>query len=93
VTRVISLHDRAAQADNPDMNELRVSKATLALAGAVLFLLVLGTSVGVTAALKDSTAWSALPVGWVAVWVTALLSITGYLAWSESSSDSAAATA
>ena len=71
------------------MNELRVSKATLLLSGAVLFLLVLGTSVGVTAALKNTTAWSALPVGWVAVWVTALLSITGYLAWSESAKTAA----
>lgn len=65
------------------MTELRASKPTLALAGAVLFLLVLATTVGVTAAVKDSTAWSALPIGWMAVWVTALVSITGYLAWAD----------
>jgi len=66
------------------MSELRTSKATLLLAGSVLFLLVLATTVGVTAAVKDSTAWSALPIGWMAVWVTALVSITGYLAWADS---------
>ena len=66
------------------MSELRTSKPTLLLAGSVLFLLVLATSVGVTAAVKDSSAWSALPIGWMAVWVTALVSITGYLAWADS---------
>ena len=59
------------------------SKLTLALAGVVLFLAVLGTAVGVTAAMKDSTAWSALPVGWMAVWVASVIGITGYLAWAE----------
>jgi hypothetical protein len=59
------------------------SKLTVALAATVLFLAVLGTSVGLTASLKDSTAWSALPVGWVAVWVAAVVAITGYLAWAE----------
>jgi hypothetical protein len=59
------------------------SRITLVLAGAVLFLAVLGTSVGLTASLKDSTPWSALPVGWVAVWVAAVVAITGYLAWAE----------
>ena len=66
------------------MSELRASTSTLLLAGAVLFLAVLATAVGVTAALTDSTAWSALPVGWISVWVTALISITAYLAWAES---------
>jgi hypothetical protein len=69
------------------MSELRTSKATLLLAGVVLFLAVLSTSVGVTAAVKGSSPWSALPVGWVAVWITALLGITTYLAWSESAAD------
>ena len=59
------------------------SKLTLVLAGAVLFLAVLGTAVGVTAAMNDSTAWSALPVGWMAVWVASVVAITGYLAWAE----------
>ena len=59
------------------------SKITLLLAGSVLFLAVLGSSVGLTATMKDSTAWSALPVGWVAVWVAAVVAITGYLAWAE----------
>jgi hypothetical protein len=59
------------------------SKITLVLAGAVLFLAVLGTTVGLTAAVKDSTAWSALPVGWTAVWLAAVVAITGYLAWAE----------
>ena len=68
------------------MSELRASKGTLLLAGVVLFLTVLSTSVGVTAAVKGSSAWSALPVGWVSVWVAALLAITTYLAWSESAS-------
>lgn len=66
------------------MRELRSSRPTLVLAGAVLFLAVLGTAVGLTATVTDSTAWSALPIGWIAVWVTALVSITGYLAWAES---------
>jgi hypothetical protein len=61
-------------------------KPRLALAGVVLFLAVLSTTVGVTAAMTDSSTWSALPVGWIAVWVTALVSITGYLAWAESAS-------
>ena len=65
------------------MNDRRSPKSTLLLAGTVLFLAVLSTSVGVTAAVKDSTPWSALPVGWIAVWVTALVSITSYLAWAE----------
>ena len=59
------------------------SKVTLVLAGAVLFLTVLGSTVGLTATMKDSTAWSALPVGWMAVWVAAVVAITGYLAWAE----------
>ena len=66
------------------MDDVRESKGLLVLAGAVLFLVVLGSAVGITAAVKDSTAWSALPVGWIAVWVSALVGITGYLAWSES---------
>ena len=65
------------------MNSRRSPKSTLLLAGTVLFLAVLSTSVGVTAAVKDSTAWSALPVGWIAVWVAALVTITAYLAWAE----------
>jgi hypothetical protein len=65
------------------MHEDGRSRITLVLAGAVLFLAVLGTAVGLTAAMKDSTAWSALPVGWMAVWVAAVLAITGYLAWAE----------
>jgi uncharacterized membrane protein YczE len=69
------------------MSALRTSKATLLLAGSVLFLAVLSTSVGVTAAVKGSSPWSALPVGWVAVWVTALLGITTYLAWSEATTE------
>lgn len=60
------------------------SKGLLALAGLVAFLAVLGSAVGITAAVKDSTAWSALPIGWMAVWVGALLGITTYLAWGES---------
>jgi hypothetical protein len=59
------------------------SKVTLVLAGAVLFLAVLGTTVGLTATVKDTTAWSALPIGWISVWVAAVVAITGYLAWSE----------
>ena len=66
------------------MRDVRESKGLLVLAGAVLFLVVLASAVGITAAVKDSTAWSALPVGWIAVWVSALVGITGYLAWSES---------
>ena len=64
-------------------DESRRSTLTLLLAGAVLFLVVLATTVGVTAAMKDSTAWSALPIGWMAVWVAAVVAITGYLAWAE----------
>jgi hypothetical protein len=56
----------------------------IALAGVVAFHAVLSTTVGVTAAVTDSSAWSALPVGWIAVWVTALVAITAYLAWAES---------
>ena len=66
------------------MTELRASKPTLLLAGVVLFLAVLSTAVGVTAALQGTTPERALPVGWIAVWVAALVSITGYLAWAES---------
>jgi hypothetical protein len=65
------------------MHEDGRSRITLVLAGTVLFLAVLGTTVGLTAAVKDSTAWSALPVGWMAVWVAAVVAITGYLAWAE----------
>lgn len=66
------------------MDDVRESKGLLVLGGMVAFLVVLGGAVGITAAVKDSTAWSALPIGWFAVWVTALIGITGYLAWSES---------
>jgi hypothetical protein len=59
------------------------SKVTVGLAGTVLFLAVLGTTVGLTATVKDTTAWSALPIGWISVWVAAVVAITGYLAWSE----------
>lgn len=62
----------------------RSIKPRLALAGVVLFLAVLATTVGITAAVTDSTPSSALPVAWIAVWLTALVSITGYLAWAES---------
>jgi hypothetical protein len=65
------------------VDEIERSKVNLILGAAVLFLAVLASSVGVTAAVKDSTAWSALPVGWIAVWVTAVVAITGYLAWAE----------
>ena len=65
------------------MRDVRESKGLLVLAGVVAFLVVLGSAVGITAAVKDSTAWSALPVGWIAVWVAALVGITGYLAWAE----------
>ena len=65
------------------MHDVRESKGLLVLAGVVAFLVVLGSAVGITAAVKDSTAWSALPVGWIAVWVAALVGITGYLAWAE----------
>jgi hypothetical protein len=85
--RAISLTGRRPRVDTLAMSELRASKATLLLAGTVLFLAVLSTSVGVTAAVKGSSAWSALPVGWIAVWVTALLSITAYLAWAETTVD------
>ena len=63
---------------------MRESKGLLLLAAAVLFLVVLSSAVGITASVKDSTAWSALPIGWMAVWVSALVGITGYLAWAES---------
>lgn len=66
------------------MRDVRVSKGLLVLAGSVAFLVVLGSAVGITATVTGSTAWSALPVGWIAVWVTALVGITGYLAWAES---------
>lgn len=66
------------------MRNARESKGLLALAGLVGFLAVLGSAVGITAAVKDSTAWSALPIGWMAVWVAALLGITTYLGWAES---------
>lgn len=66
------------------MRDLRESKGLLLLGGIVAFLVVLGSAVGITAAVNDSTAWSALPVGWMAVWVAALVGITGYLAWAES---------
>lgn len=72
------------QVDTADMRDLRESKGLLLLGGIVAFLVVLGSAVGITAAVNDSTAWSALPVGWIAVWVAALVGITGYLAWSES---------
>jgi len=62
----------------------RSSKFRAALGGLVLFLAVLATVVGTTAAATDSTARSALPAGWIAVWLTAVVSITGYLAWAES---------
>jgi hypothetical protein len=65
------------------------AKITVVLGGAVLFLAVLGTTVGVVAATKDSTAWSALPIGWMAVWVAAVIAITGYLAWAERHPDQA----
>jgi hypothetical protein len=65
------------------MREDGRSKVTVALAAAVLFLAVLGSAVGLTATVKDSSAWSALPVGWMAVWVAAVVAITGYLAWAE----------
>lgn len=55
----------------------------MVLAGMIALLVVLGSSVGITAAVSDSTAWSALPIGWIAVWLTALVGITGYLAWAE----------
>lgn len=83
MTRVISLAFGTARADTQGMRELRSSRPTLVLAGAALFLGVLATAVALTATVTDSTAWSALPVGWVAVWVTALVAITAYLAWSE----------
>lgn len=66
------------------MRDVRESKGLLVLAGLVAFLVVLGSAVGITATVNDSTAWSALPIGWMAVWVTALVGITGYLAWAES---------
>jgi hypothetical protein len=72
------------------MSELRASKATLLLAGTVLFLTVLSTSVGITAAINGTSPWHALPVGWVSVWVTALLAITTYLAWSEAHAEDVA---
>jgi hypothetical protein len=90
VTRVISLAFGTGRADTPGMRELRSSRPTLVLAAAALFLGVLASAVAVTATVKDSTAWSALPVGWVAVWVTALVAITAYLAWSEAANVDAA---
>jgi hypothetical protein len=55
------------------MRDLRESKGLFLLGGIVAFLVVLGSAVGITAAVNDSTAWSALPVGWIAVWVAALV--------------------
>ena len=45
-----------------------------------------GLALAVTVLVSGSTLWQALPVGWITAWVTALLSITGYLVWAESTS-------